>query len=227
MAIAFEGIVLAIYAEPVVLSYSDSHVDGFGKQIISMFAAQLFAIGLLVFSSWKLTNEKLDRKTLVEFFGMGSGIALAAEGAFVLGISGNTLISNGMGGIVARTVLMAGLVLVMLGLLVLFSWHYRNNHIVKRIAGNGRIDVVILLVGLITGLGGVVLSAISANVVIEGVGGISARYIEIAGIQLILLASIMVLMWALRTDGISQRMKRVSFMAVLFMMLLIPPAILM
>ena len=158
---------------------------------------------------------------------MGSGIALAAEGAFVMGISGKTQISNELGGIVTRTVMIAGLGLVLLGLLVLLSWHYKNDRVVKRIAGSGRTDVLILVVSLNTGLGGVVLSAISANVVIEGVGGISAKYIELAGIQMILLASIMVLMWALRTDRISLRMKRVSYMAAIFMMLLIPPAILM
>ena len=84
-----------------------------------------------------------------------------------------------------------------------------------------------LIVGLIIGLGGVALSALSAKVIIAGIGGISAKYIELAGIQLIVLASIMVLTWALRLEGISQRMKRVSYMAALFLMLLIPPAILM
>lgn len=227
LAIVFEGLVMAYFAEPVTLKYTDSLTNGVRKLFVSMAAAQLFALGLMVFSFMKLAESKLDRKILVEFFGMGSGIVLATEGAWVLGISGNTKIFNEIGGIVTRTVMIAGLVLVLLGLIVLFAWHYRGNRMVKRIAGNGRIDVLMLLVSLITGLSGVVLSALSVNVVISGFGLVSARYIELAGVQLILLASIMVLMWALRVDGISNKMKRASYMVALFLVLLLPPAILM
>ncbi len=227
LAIVFEGLVMAYFAEPVTLKYTDSLTNGVRKIFVSMAAAQLFALGLMVFSFMKLAESKLDRKILVEFFGMGSGIVLATEGAWILGISGYTKIFNEIGGVVTRTVMIAGLVLVLLGLAVVFAWHYRANRIVKRIAGNGRIDVLMVLVSLVTGLSGVALSALSVNVLISGFGSVSAKYIELAGIQLILLASIMVLTWALRVDGISNRMRRASYLVALFMMLLIPPAILM
>jgi hypothetical protein len=227
LAIAFEGLVMAYYSEPVLIRYSGSLMDSFGKLFIAMMAAQLFALSLLVLSSWKLTQEKLDRKTVVEFLGMGSGVVLATEGALVLGIAGNTMINNDIGGISTRTVMVAGLFLIVLGMIVLFAWHYRDNSIVKRLAGKGRMDVLMLLVGLVTGLGGVVVSALSANVLIQGFSGVSAKYIELAGVQLVLLASIMVLLWAVRSDGISQRMRQMSYLLALFMILLIPPAILM
>jgi hypothetical protein len=227
LAIAFEGLVMAYYSGPVIIKYSNSFSDGFGKLAISLVAAQLFAIGLLVFSFWRLAEEKLDRKAVIEFLGMGSGIVLATEGALVLGIAGNIQISNQLGGITTRTVMMAGLGMVLLGLIVLFSWHFKNNRIVKRIAGKEGIDILMFVVCLIIGLGGVVLSAFSANIKIEDIGGISAKYVELAGIQLILLASIMVLMWSLRFNEITLRMKRMSYMVALFMLLLIPPAILM
>ncbi len=227
LVIALEGLVLAYIAEPVTLMYSDSLNDTVTKMLVSTAAAQLFALGLLVFSFRKLAESKLDRRILIEFFGMGSGIVLATEGAWILGISGNIKIFNEIEGIATRTVIIAGLALVLLGLIVLFAWHYGGNSMVKRIAGNGRIDVLMLFIGLVTGLSGVVLSALSANVLISGFGFVSAKYIELAGIQLVLLASIMVLMWALRVDGISNRMKRASYLLALFMMLLIPPAILM
>ena len=97
----------------------------------------------------------------------------------------------------------------------------------KKVGGKGRIDVIMLIIGLLTGLAGVVLSALSANIRISGFGSVSARYIELAGIQLVLLASFMVLTWTLRQEGITDRMKRLSYMVALFMVLLIPPAILM
>jgi hypothetical protein len=229
LLVAFEGLVMAYFTEPITaMKYADSSLtDTFGKLFISLAAAQLFAIGLLIFSFLRLAEAKLDRKILTEFIGIGSGIVLATEGAWVLGISGNTRIAYELGGIITRTVMIAGLGLVLLGLVVVFVWSYKNNWVVKKIAGKGRIDVLMLIVGLITGLSGVVLSALSANVLIAGFGSVSAKYIELAGIQLVLLASIMVLMWALRIDGISQRMKRLSYMVALFMMLLIPAAILM
>ena len=229
LVVAFEGLVMAFFTEPITaMRYADSSLtDTYGKIFIASAAAQLFAIGIMIFSFWRLTEAKLDRKTLMEFLGIGTGIVLATEGTWVLGISGDTKIANEIGGIITRTVMIAGLGLVLLGLIVVFAWNYKNNWVVKKIAGNGRIDVLMLVVGLITGISGVVLSALSGNVLIDGFGGVSAKYIELAGIQLVLLASLMVLMWALRIEGISQRMKRVSYMVVLFMMLLIPPAILM
>ena len=229
LAVAFEGLVMAYFTDTITaITYANSSLtDTFGKLLVSLVAAQLFAIGLLLFSFWKLSEARLDRKALTEFLGIGTGMVLATEGAWVLGISGDTKIANEIGGLITRTVMIAGLGLVLLGSIIVFVWHYKDNLIVKNIAGKGRIDVLMLVVGLITGLGGVVLSALSANVLIEGFGGVSAKYIELAGIQLVLLASLMVLIWALRIGGISQRMKRVSYMAALFMMLLIPPAILM
>ena len=123
--------------------------------------------------------------------------------------------------------MIASLILVGLGMMVFFAWHYKNYWLVKRVAGKGRIDVLILIVVLVTGLAGVVLSALSTNILISGFGSVSARYIELAGIQLVLLASFMVLTWTLRQEGITDRMKRLSYMGALFMVLLIPPAILM
>lgn len=226
LTMAAEGLVMAYFAGSVTLSYVDSNPDGFGKMVVSFVAAQLFAIGLLVFSVCRTAKARLDRHGLVEFLGTGAGIVIAAEGAFVLGISGRTKVT-GIGGVKATTFMMAGLGLMVLGLLVLFVWHSRNHPIVQRIAGKGRADLLILVVGLIIGLGGVAVSALSAKVTIDEIGGISARYIEFSGVQLILLASITVLTWGLRVEGISPRMKRVSYMAALFLMLLIPPAILM
>ena len=229
LAVAFEGLVMAYFTDTITaMTYANSSVpDTFGKLSISLAAAQLFAIGLLLFSFRKLSEARLDRKTLTEFLGIGTGIVLATEGAWVLGISGDTRIYNEIGGIISRTVMIAGLGLVLLGSIVVFAWHYKDNLIMKKIAGQGRIDVLMLVVGLIAGISGIVLSALSANVLIAGFGSISAKYIELAGIQLVLLASLLVLMWALRIDGISERMKRASYMAALFMILMIPPAILM
>lgn len=227
LVIALESVVLAYFTEPMVLAYSDSQVEGFGKLFLSPIAAQLLAISLLVLSSWKLAEAKLDRKSLVEFLGMGAGIALAAEGAFVLAISGRMRVLNEIGGIRTGTVMAAGLVLLLIGMVVLFCWHFRNEGIMKRFAGKGRLDLFMMVMGLITGIAGVALSALSARVVIDEVGSIAARYIELAGIQLIILASVMVLMWVMRVDGVTYRMKRLSLMTALFLMLLIPPAILM
>jgi len=229
LVVVLEGLVMAYFTEPITaMRYADSSLtDTFGKLLLSSAAAQLFAIGLLLFLFYRLKEARLDRKTLTEFLGIGTGIVLATEGAWVLGISGDTKIANEIGGIITRTVMIAGLGLVLLGSIVVFIWLYKNNWVVKKITGNGRIDALMLIIGLITGISGVVLSALSANVFITGFGGVSAKYIEFAGIQLVLLASLMVLMWAMRIDGISQRMKRVSYMVALFMMMLIPAAILM
>ena len=227
LAIALEALVVAYFTEPTTIKYVGSIKDGFGKMFISLVAAQLFALALLVFSSWKLTEAKMDKKMLVEFLGMGSGIVLATEGIWVLGISGPTTINSDIGGVGSRTVMIASLALVGLGMIILFAWKYMNNWLVKKVGGKGRIDVIMLIIGLLTGLAGVVLSALSANIRISGFGSVSARYIELAGIQLVLLASFMVLTWTLRQEGITDRMKRLSYMVALFMVLLIPPAILM
>jgi hypothetical protein len=227
LVMVLEGLFLAFYSEQTVLAYSNSQADGFGKFVIAMVAAQMVAISLVVFSSWKLIDLKPDRKALAELFGMVAGIALTAEGAFLIGIAGRTKILNDIGGIKSGTFMAAGFGLAIVGMLILFCWYFRNQRIIKKVFGRERLDIFLVALGLMIGIGGVLMSALSAKVVIDGVGSISAKYIELAGIQLILLATVVVLMWAFQEGRITERIKRVSYMVALFMMLLVPPAILM
>jgi hypothetical protein len=174
-----------------------------------------------------MIGGRFEKKTLIKTIGLGSSIVLAVEGVLVIGIAGNTRINNELGGIGNGTVMIAGLLLMLLGLIAVFVWQLQNNRIIKRALGKGRMDLLMLSVGLAVGIGGVTLAALSANILIVGFGGVSAKYVELAGIQLILLASLMVSMWASRVDAITQRMKWFSYMVAFFMLLLIPPAILM
>ncbi|NYT16318.1 MAG: hypothetical protein GKC02_10240 [Methanomassiliicoccales archaeon] len=71
---------------------------------------------------------------------------------------------------------------------------------------------------------GIVIMALSANIYIDGFGGISGIYVALSGAQLSLLALLGMSFWIWRNEEIEYRRSRYYALIILFLLLLIPPA---
>jgi hypothetical protein len=124
--IAIEGLVVMAYAAPV-------NVEGIGdimKQTVLIGGAQLFILGLFLVLSWIFMKQNLAiraRKILEKRFRIIAvllGAIVAVEGIVVVFYAGPTFI-GGIGGVLGRTVVLAGAQLFVLGTLVCISWIFK------------------------------------------------------------------------------------------------------
>lgn len=81
------------------------------------------------------------------------------------------------------------------------------------------------LCACIVALEGLVLAGISGNMIIDGFGGLSGKWVAAAGGQLVLLAFAFMVFWVLRSELSYNRKKMALFVAV-FLLLMLPPALL-
>ncbi|HRR67601.1 MAG TPA: hypothetical protein P5063_08155, partial [Methanomassiliicoccales archaeon] len=99
--------------------------------------AQLFALGLVSPILWKLSLERLDRRSLVQFIAAASMAMLAFEGVFAIALAANTHI-EGSGGILEGTFRLAGAQLLALSVVALSMWIIRDS---PRLGGRAKLVV--------------------------------------------------------------------------------------
>ncbi|MEM0449113.1 MAG: hypothetical protein QW520_04760 [Methanomassiliicoccales archaeon] len=213
-AIALEGVMLALIA-------GMASIEGLGTYetyIWALFAGQLFFIGiallwleLISFMQFKLTR-------LLMYLG---GIVIAAEGVVVIGIADPTII-DGLGGILERTVLMAGTALLFLSLVYLVSCYLVD----LAVRFKSAFSALKLVSGAFLVVGGLALTTIATNVTPEDIGTITTRTVMLAGLQLTLIAGISLLASGSMTNSPSRHWGRLSTATALFLMLLLPTAFL-
>ena len=115
--VAIEGIILAVYAGPTIIE----GIGGVLEQTVVFAGAQLFGLGVLASVTWALREEPLLRVKIGKIIAILLGICIAAEGLIVVGLASPSVV-DGIGGLLERTVLYAGIQLLVLGLLVVFAW---------------------------------------------------------------------------------------------------------
>ncbi|MFP4171195.1 MAG: hypothetical protein ACLFUV_09310 [Methanomassiliicoccales archaeon] len=216
-----EGIVLVGYASPV-------HLEGIGHirpDLMVLAGSQLFFLGSLQVISWYYRDRPRERADLTQVGGPIVSLAIAAEGLFVMGIASDIRL-EGFGGISGHWVALAGAQLFalgmgLLGLRVLAKW----NMLDRRLMGMPLIELLGFLGAALVAVEGLVIAALSADLFIQGFGGYSGRYILLAGGQLFLLGFLHAAFRTWRVSDIRPRWRRVVVTGLAFLLLLLPPAL--
>jgi hypothetical protein len=213
------GIVIAAFAIFVALSFGTVTMDSLGTipiYVMAAIAGQLFLLGLIiVIAQLNLRSEFKVTNMLSLVF----GAAIAAEGVVILGISAQTYI-EGLGTILKRTVDLAGIQLLAIGLAFIILSILAEK--VQR--GSNVLGFLNIATAAIVTVEGFTIMALSTNVTIDGIGTITARTVTIAGAQLGILGLGCLVLLGIGSNSPTPRLRKVSNLVVVFLILLIPVA---
>ena len=220
--VAVEGLLLVAYASPVELE----GVGGIRAAWMTLAGMQLFLIGGITCMLWYWRNASPSEASLTRIAEPLIAWTMASQGLFIMGIAADTWI-DGIGTILQRTVALAGAQLFILSLITIGLRFLGGRDMLQRkVLG---IDVTELLTYLIFGLivlEGLIIMVLSANIWIDGFGGISAIYITLAGAQLAIIALLGMSFCVWRNGEMEYRKSQFMGLAIIFLLLMIPPAFL-
>jgi hypothetical protein len=219
--VAVEGIVLVLYAGPTVIE----GIGGVLEQTVVLAGAQLFGLGVLASVTWALREEPLLRVKIGKIIAILLGICIAAEGLIIVGLASPSVV-EGIGGMLERTMLYAGIQLLVLGLLVVFAWVLKDRGLLVRkvIAWNSVMDLLIFVLGIVVAVEGLFVMDHAARTVVGSIGGMLGGTIMLGGVQLFALGFLQILMLGfpnIMNQGIQTR---VNLLGMLFLILMIPAA---
>jgi len=195
--VAVEGLVMVFMAGNVMIT----GFGGVGKRWIALTGAQLFAVAALSLRYWRLRNVP-PTNFLVDTLGSVAAALLMMEGLTAMGIAGNATIV-GFGTILERTVLLAGLQLLVLGLAVFAVWTLTYDPLVgskiSKLLNERRSMVLMTLLGGVVCLEAIVASTVAGTVTVQGASGAFKIYV-VAGIaQLFALGLVAPMLWKIRS----------------------------
>jgi len=177
--------------------------------LLFFFGLAIMIAKLLSFSEFKFT------KMLLYVF----GITIASEGVVVLGIAAPTYI-EGVGWVLKRTVDFAAIQLIVVGLAILTL-----SLLSERMEWGSKIlSYLRIVTAAIATIEGFAIMAFSTDITIEGIGGITARTVTIAGAQLGILGLGCLIMMGMRSNLSTPRLRKISNLTFVFLLLLIPVA---
>lgn len=216
--IAVEGIAAAFMAAPM-------NVEGIGGMrsfVLAAFAAQLFFVG-----AGLLTLHLFQgRENLQLMIRKGLFLVVASSGLFIIGIAGRTTI-EGIGGIRAVTVELAGAQLLAFALLGIFIMFMNGRSIFgKKLFGHRLGSLGEVGVATLIGLEGLVIASLAAQLNIEGMGVIDAGTILVAGLLLAVVALLIPATYYLMEKK-DVDTKKLATAACLFLVFLLPFSLLM
>ncbi|MBN1109973.1 MAG: hypothetical protein JXA45_04350 [Methanomassiliicoccales archaeon] len=216
---ALEALVASTLAGRMVIA----DIGSISKIYVVVGCSQLFVLGLAAPLLWKLRNASLDRRALLDLLNVTAMTVLAFEGVFAIGLAAQTHI-DGLGIIRERTFLLAGAQLLVLSLLGLSAFFVQGNLLLGRL-GNRAFSSLPVAVLTLIGLEGLAVTLLASNMNISDFGGIRERYVLLGGVQMVLLSTTALLLWV-RSRRIPPRCMKVAISAAIFLVLMIPIAIL-
>lgn len=220
VVVVVEGLVLVAYASPVILE----GVGGIRAAWMTLAGMQLFLMGGVMVMMWYWRDKSSAEASLTRIMEPIMSWIIASQGLFIMGIAAPTII-DGIGGILERTVAIAGAQLFLLAITILILRFLGEKEILTRMFLGVRLsEFVTYLAWGIIAIEGIVIMALSANIYIDGFGGISGIYVALSGAQLSLLALLGMSFWIWRNEEIEYRRSRYYALIILFLFLLIPPA---
>jgi len=178
-----------------------------------------------------LKNAKFQVKDIVA---AAVGIALIAEGLYVVSISAWTTVEKlrgdylAGGGVLGQTVTIAGIQLMILGIVLVSIWMLRTLKpmAIKRVFFGINIgDLSILAAGFIAALEGLYVMYFASLTTIERFGTIRGGTVSIAGFQLFLLGAIAILALSFKIRHSDPRGRRLTLGSIVLLLLLLPPAL--
>jgi hypothetical protein len=213
------GIAIAALAILIASNYGNFTIDPLGTipiYVNAAIAGQLFFLGLIIATAQLQLRSEFK---VTKFFGLAFGAAIAAEGVVILGISAQTYI-EGLGTILKSTVELAGIQLIIIGLL--FTGLLILSERIER--GLKVLGFMKIITAFIVTLEGFAIMALSTAVTIEGIGTITARTITIAGAQLGILGLGCLILIGTGSNSPTASLRKISNLAFVFLLLLIPVA---
>jgi hypothetical protein len=220
VVVVVEGLVLVAYASPVILE----GVGGIRAAWMTLAGMQLFLMGGVMVMMWYWRDKSSAEASLTGIMEPVMSWIIASQGLFIMGIAAPTII-DGIGGILERTVAIAGAQLFLLAIMILILRFLGEKEILTRMFLGVRLsEFVTYLAWGIIAIEGIVIMALSANIYIDGFGGISGIYVALSGAQLSLLGLLGMSFWIWRNEEIEYRRSRYFALTILFLLLLIPPA---
>jgi hypothetical protein len=197
-----------------------------GKKIwMAAWCGLVFFFSMMGFAAWWSRRVPLNFPELPQIIGTLAALLLATEGVILIGFSGETQLDT-IGTLSKTMTMLFSVQVLFLGMLVTAVWLFREG---KWFQGNFNrmlIDMLILIVLTIIALEGVATMALAAPITIEGIGTMLESTMQMFGLQLTVLAILTMICWIFREDGSLPKMQRFMFVVVLFLALLIPPALL-
>ena len=212
LAVAVEALALAFIAGPLI-------VEGRGMYetyIVAAFCAQLFMLGTGLLFLELVADLEFKIGRFLVYFG---GLIVASEAVSIIGIAQGTYI-DGLGYIMESTVLIAGVQLMMIGLLFMISQLLLDIYQ----GWDGFFSALRLATGSLIVIEGLAITAMATNVTPDDIGTITTQTLMIAGVQLALIGGIALLMVGGKSTSYSFRWAKLSFSAAVMLMLLIPAA---
>lgn len=197
-----------------------------GKKIwMAGWCGLMFFFSMLALAAWWSRRVPLQLIFVPQMLGTLAGVLLAAEGVVMIGFAGETELET-LGVLSETMVLLIGVQVAVLGSIVLGAWLLRGFRWFKGNFNRMMLDMLMLIVTAVLALEGVVAMALAADITIDGIGTMLESTMVLFGLQLALVSILALLCWVFRDDGPFPRMKRFMFVILIFLALLIPPALL-
>lgn len=217
-AVLFIGLAVALVAAPMIID----GIGGVRSFWLAGLGAELFVLGagLVTLRLFKGRDSfpMLIRKSLL--------LVLAMIGVFVMGIAANTNI-EGIGGIMASTVELAGAQLTALSLLGILIMYMDGRSIFgKKLFGHRLGAIAELGIATLIGLEGLVVASLSAKATIAGVGVLDGIVMLLGGLAIAILALLIPASYFLMEKR-DMDTKKLATSACLFLVFLLPFSLLM
>lgn len=218
MVVLVGGLAVTFIAAPMTIQ----GIGGVRSFWLAGLGAELFVLGagLVTLRLFKGRESipLLIRKSLF--------LLLATVGVFIIGIAARTNI-EGIGGIMASTVELAGAQLTVLALLGVLIMYMDGRYIFgKKVLGHRLGAMAELGVATLIGLEGLILASLAAQTTIIGIGTLSESTMLLAGMVLAILALLIPASYYLMEKR-DVDTKRLATSACLFLVFLLPFSLLM
>jgi hypothetical protein len=215
LIVMIEGVITVLYAAPTEIG----SIGGILQRTVAVFGAQLFVLGAVSAVTWMERAAPFKVRNALAYI---AGIVVTGEGLVIVGVAAPTMI-EGIGGILERTVALAGAQLLILGLAIVVATLLAGK--LKR--GSKVLLSVVLVAAAVVTIEGIVLIAATTNVQISGFALITKSNWILAGLQLALLGVVSLYSLNRRTVITSRRLNKASFLAAVFLLLLVPAGLVM
>lgn len=219
--VALEGLIIASYSNTSFLSNG----SGIRQMFMALFGAQLFFFGAAELLFWLERKRSFSRKFISIVQGLVL-VSISSAGVLLIGLASPLYIAK-IGSIMEGTVRMAGVQLTILGIVAMTSSVMSEHRIMKRqLIGLSLSYLLMLAVGFIISAEGLLIVSFGSDLTLASVGGLMARTMDIGGGAVFLLGFLTVLTLGLTAGDRLFWQKVTASFSSLFLLLLLPLAVL-
>ncbi len=218
--VAVEGLVMIAYKGTVDLEGVGTIRDAW----MVLAGGQLLLLGGLISMAWYWHHREV-RVNITRLAGPMLALIFITEGLVLAGAAANVRI-DGFGGVGSGWITAVGAQMMVLGALIIAMRWLDIGPLNTEVLGVKLSDGIEYLAGVVLAIEGLVLASISGDILIEGFGGLSGKYVAVAGGQIVFLAFAFLIFWVLRNRELPLHKRKAALWGAIFLLLMLPPAIL-